>query len=368
MTTRKAAKKNRNTTEKRLLAGCVLLAVSALLTVLSGEMPQMAEWYSTHIYPVLVSTIGRFSGQFPYSLSELVLYVIVILLAGTFLRAVILIIRFKRGGTVMLRWASGLFLTAAVLFFLYVANCGINYHRISFSEKSQIQTSQYTAEDLKKTCTWLTNEVNIRAGRITRNDLGEMELTCNEGSEAVAAMTQLGKTYSSLNGYYPRPKPLICSQFLSYQNLTGIYLPFTVEANYNQDMPDYNIPFTVCHELSHLRGFMQEEEANFIAFLACKDAQQEDFQYSGYLLGWVYSMNALHKADAQAWEEVRAALDESIEADLLANNQFWAGYDGAVAEVSNKVNDTYLKANGQTDGVQSYDRMVDLIVAYYKGI
>ena len=29
------------------------------------------------------------------------------------------------------------------------------------------------------------------------------------------------------------------------------------------------------------------------------------------------------------------------------------------------MNDTYLKANGQDDGVKSYDRMVDLIVAYY---
>ena len=42
-----------------------------------------------------------------------------------------------------------------------------------------------------------------------------------------------------------------------------------------------------------------------------------------------------------------------------------AKYDGAVAEVSNKVNDTYLKANGQEDGVESYDRMVDLIVGYW---
>ena len=29
------------------------------------------------------------------------------------------------------------------------------------------------------------------------------------------------------------------------------------------------------------------------------------------------------------------------------------------------VNDSYLKANGQADGVKSYNRMVDLLVAYY---
>ena len=87
---------------------------------------------------------------------------------------------------------------------------------------------------------------------------------------------------------------MILSEVLSYQGLTGIYLPFTVEANYNGDMPAYDKPFTVCHELSHLRGFMEEQEANFIAFLACIGSERTDFQYSGYLSGWVYCMNALY--------------------------------------------------------------------------
>ena len=76
-------------------------------------------------------------------------------------------------------------------------------------------------------------------------------------------------------------------------------------------------------------------------------------------------MSVLHTVDYDAWEEVRQTLAPEVEPDLAANREYWARYDGAVAEVSNKVNDTYLKANGQDDGVNSYDRMVDLIVAYY---
>ena len=129
-------------------------------------------------------------------------------------------------------------------------------------------------------------------------------------------------------------------------------------------MIDYNIPFTLCHELSHLRGFMQEEEANFIAFLACIGTGKQDFEYSGYLTGWVYCMNALRRTAAEEWQEVREELDEAAEADLRENSRFWDSYDGAVAEVSDKVNDTYLKANGQSEGVKSYGRMVDLIIAY----
>lgn len=131
-------------------------------------------------------------------------------------------------------------------------------------------------------------------------------------------------------------------------------------------MQPYNIPFTECHELSHLRGFMQEQEANFIAFLACEHAERIDFQYSGYLMAWIYSTNALYRADHEVWQEVRSGLDQSVEPDLEANSRFWDSYEGKVSEVANQINDTYLKVNGQSDGVKSYDRMVDLLVSYRK--
>ena len=112
---------------------------------------------------------------------------------------------------------------------------------------------------------------------------------------------------------------------------------------------------------------MQEEEANFIAFLASSGSENNDFRYSGYLMGWTYCMNVLYKADYDAWEEVRGQLSEEAEPDLAANREFWDRYDGRIAEVSNKVNDTYLKANDQSEGVASYDQMVDLIVACRAG-
>ena len=76
-------------------------------------------------------------------------------------------------------------------------------------------------------------------------------------------------------------------------------------------------------------------------------------------------MNALYRTDPVAWEEVRAALTPAAEPDLAANNAFWDRYEGVISETSDLINDTYLKANGQIDGVRSYDRMVDLIVSYH---
>ena len=376
-------KKKRGTAEKRLLAACVFLAGAGILMVCARQVPGFAEWYAVHIYQKLTAVTGRVTGLAPFSVVEIGLYVLLILLPVTGIGAVVKSVRFGQGGENALCWASGLFLTASALLFLYAANCGVNYQRESFSEKTGLAAKQYTAEELKQVCLWLTEEVNALAGQVERGGSGEMVLAASAeekqdaaaaeyeemplqvlGDTAVQAMTDLAEKYPDMKGYYPHPKPVCVSEILSYQNLSGVYSPFTIEANYNADMVDYNIPFTMCHELSHLRGFMQEEEANFIAFLACIGSDNRDFEYSGYLTGWVYCMNALRRADAEEWQQVREWLDEAAEADLRENSRFWEYYDGAVAEVSDKVNDTYLKANGQSEGVQSYGRMVDLIIAY----
>ena len=179
---------------------------------------------------------------------------------------------------------------------LYVVNCGINYHRTSFSESSGIKAEEYSVSELKEVCSWLTERVNALSGSVARDDEGIMRLTGgNKGevrSRAVEAMQSLGETYPELSGYYPEPKGLLAPWILSVQQLSGIYSPFTIEANYNSGMVDYNIPFTACHELSHLKSFMQEQEANFIAFLASTSYEDPEFQYSGYLLGRRYGIRS----------------------------------------------------------------------------
>lgn len=352
----------------RMCISAGLLLFSAALLIFASAAPSFAEWYSKHVYPLFVRTTGRVSGLVPFSVSEILICLLLIALAVSLVFLIKNMITASGGRErigFLYRWISFVLAAASVLFILYTVCCGINYHRKSFSEEEGIVTESYTAEDLEQICIWLTEEVGQLCQSVSRDVDGVMQLDAPEEDGAAEAMYALAESFPSLEGDYPRPKELIFSQVLSYQGLTGIYLPFTVEANYNGDMTPYNIPFTVCHELSHLRGFMQEEEANFIGFLACISSDRIDFQYSGYLSGWVYCMNALYRADYEKWAETRVLLSTEAEADLKANSEFWDSYEGPVSETATRINDTYLKANGQVDGVESYDRMVDLIVAYF---
>ena len=184
--------------------------------------------------------------------------------------------------------------------------------------------------------------------------------------QAAAAMEAAGGTFDALSGGFPLPKPIFVWQILSYQQVTGIYSPFTLEANYNRDIPGFSIPFTLCHELSHLRGFMREDEANFIAWYACAASDIPFMRYSGNLSAYIYAGNALYSADFERWRRVSTALCSEAWTDLEYSNAYWAWFEGPPAELHDQINDSYLKANGQSEGVKSYGRMVDLMLAWRK--
>ena len=349
----------------------VLAAASAVLGACARMVPGFAHTYSITVYPVLVNTIGRFSSIFPFSLSE----------AGLYLAAVFCILNLLFLIKKPLAALSHLFFLACLLLFLYTAACGINYYRTPFSYEAGMVMEQSSTGELYSLCLFLTEQINstltetdhsgdalkgLYPGQTEDTPLPSAAMLRELGMEGVKSMKGLGTAYPQLSGYYPYPKPLMNPRLLSIQQLCGIYSPFTIEANYNREMPYYNIPHTICHELSHLKGFMREDEANFIGYLACIGSDSPDFRYSGYLTGWVYAGNALAKADREAYYGLYGRLAPEAARDLAWNNQFWDRFDGKVAEASTQLNDRYLKANNQEDGVRSYGRMVDLMLAYYR--
>ena len=89
----------------------------------------MAQWYSEHIYPWIVSLIGRFFGIFPFSVAEFLLYAGILLLIGSLVRIIYRLIKKKADKKEGLRYLRRLGITALILAVLYMTNCGINYHR-----------------------------------------------------------------------------------------------------------------------------------------------------------------------------------------------------------------------------------------------
>ena len=331
-----------------LVSGAVFLAAALALLAAARKIPGFADWYTVHVYPLWGESAGK-----------------IVWNSALFRGGDRHLSAACGGGGIRSARLSGIFsravLLAGALLLSYSLNCGINYYCVPFSAYLPYETEGHTEEELERFCRYLVQQANAYADCAGQSMSGE-----EYGEAGVAAMTALGEEYPRLSGYYPRPKYLTVPWILSVQQLAGIYSPFTVEANYNNAMVSYNIPHTICHELSHLKGFMREDEANFIGFLACLKSDERQFLYSAYVMGWVYAGNALAAADPESYVEIRGLLKAEILTDLEANNRFWDQYEGKVADAAEAVNDTYLKANSQEHGVESYGMAVDLMLGWFE--
>lgn len=344
------------------------IPVSLLLLYLAGRNRAFAEAYAVRVYPVLSRFGNGITSLVPFSVGEFFVYAVILLFAASLVRLAVRLIRGKgKRGITAANYCVRLLCAAGILFLLFTLNCGINYRRSTFAETCGLTVQDSSKEELEELCRSLAAESNELRAACETDSSSVMALRSRAFSQnagkARAAFDGLSEDYPLLNAGYGAPKPVLASRLMSQFNITGMFFPFTLEANVNTDAPEYTLPFTMCHELSHLRGYMREDEANFIAYLACEKSGDTDFRYSGAAMAFTYASNALFSSDGQSAGKIFSMLSDDVRRDLAFNNTYWDQFKGPAAEVSEQANNNYLKANAQPDGVQSYGRMVDLLLA-----
>ena len=165
-------------------------------------------------------------------------------------------------------------------------------------------------------------------------------------------------------GRWGAPRAALSSGLLSRWLIEGFISPWTCEALVNANIPAATLPFVACHEAAHVRGFAREEDANLVAYLACEASGDAYYRYSGALKALLYALRALQQEDAGAYARLYASLSSGVRADIDAHEAFWNAYRGTpAAEVSARVNDTYLQSVAQDQNARSYGRLVDLLLA-----
>jgi hypothetical protein len=120
------------------------------------------------------------------------------------------------------------------------------------------------------------------------------------------------------------------------------------------------------HEAAHQRGFAREDEANFLAYYVCSFSDDPSVRYSGTMLALVHAMNQLYSADSDLYFKLRRTYVSGIDRDLENNSLYWRRFESPVSETAREVNNTFLKANMQKDGVKSYGRMTDLLIGLWR--
>lgn len=357
-----------NNKHKFKISLILLLPIGVLINKIVSKTPEFVERvYSNGINKPMRQLLSLVSGVLPFSLGEFILYFFVIFVIfmcikffyDIFIKKEKFIDKFKR-------YIINTLCLISVIYFLFLFLWGFNYNRLPFSESAEYKVEPSSVEELFELC----YDLMIRTNEL-RNEVFENEyrvMTLKGGYKSVFERSYLGYDLASeefgvLSGKYGKPKAVLLSNQMCYTGITGVYFPFTGEANVNVATTDFMLPATVLHEMAHQRGFAREDEANYIAYLTCMHHPDIDFQYSGSLLALIYSMKSLRQNDYEKYLQLRKSYSDGVMRDLIYLNQFWQQYEGKLEKTSTKMNDSYLKSNGQENGVKSYGRMVDLLLA-----
>lgn len=380
-------KKRRNL----FLSGIYLVVVT--VNLLSRYSVEFCDGVRRSIFRVTQFIQGGISSLFPFSVGEILLCLAVFLALGAVLFLGILVairraVRKKNGafsenGLRLLRFIRSYFMfllwAAAVVSVIMTINCFALYHCSSFRENYLPgEKREYTVEELALVRDYVVEECNRLAEEMERDQTGNIVYQGDMGERGIEEMKRLGETYPLLSGYYPVPKTFAFSGFFSQQYMMGYYFPFSMEANYNDVMYIANVPATICHELSHVKGFIYEDDANFIGYLACVSSEDTFFRYSGYLSVLDYLNRDLYESLGKSQEAYLSYGQCSplvVHDNVFLTKEAWAEVEEravfdteTVKEASRNFLETNLQVNGVEEGIASYGKVVEQLLAYYDGI
>ena len=252
---------------------------------------------------------------------------------------------------------------------IYAGFCllwGIYYYGDDFVGKSGLKDENIAVEQLEAVTNYFANLADEYSGRVRR----DYSVICEMDREVILDRSdeiyrEVVKTFPCLKGPDVKAKGIKCSEIMSLMRFTGFYFPFTAEANVNMKSPSFMLPVTVAHELAHCRGVAKEQEANFVAIIACMRNGNDEYVYSASLMAYDYLAAALKKDKYDAWQKINGDLNNDVKRDLAADNYYWSQYKTAMGKTSDAVYEGFLKSYDQELGLKSYGACVDLLVNYY---
>ncbi|HPW78666.1 MAG TPA: DUF3810 domain-containing protein [Bacteroidales bacterium] len=350
-----------------------MLGVSLILLLLFKLFPGFMDTvYSGFIYRLLAQGISTVVSLIPFSMAEVILYILLLLVVYYMVRGVVQLF-VKPFALVRSIWKGYLKRTVVLALYaivVFLLAGGLNYHRLPLEDHLGYVVEPSPTGELCELAVFMAEQTNRTVVYTKRDPEGALipDHTFEQYRKAVmkaydslAAVTDL-----KVAGNFPSVKPVLGSRLMSHANLMGFFFPYTMEANVNKDIPVFWIPAIMVHEQAHVRGFMRENEANFFTYLIARHTDNMELKYSCLLHCLNYVLKAVRKAVPEQYEEIVKTLSPRVIYDLRENQAYWKPFQSSVSVVSQKVNDIYLKANWQKDGVSSYGNVVDLMIADHK--
>ncbi len=339
-----------------------------ILRAVAFKNAAVADAYSEKVFQPLAKGLSSVVNLLPFSLTELLVVGGVLTLIALTIRGIARLIRYPAW-----RWQRLLkstlvaFTIALFALALFLAFHGIHYARSPLSEALGLTVKERSCEELEHaTAVFARAAGEVREG-LPEDEDGVLFISSYRDlfRDSHLGWDKVGEIYPALkSSIRPVPKNVLLSHYWSYTHIVGMYMPLFVEVNINTDQPDSAIPATAAHEVAHARGFAREDDTNLAGYISCFHHPDPVWRYSGLISAWKHLNNRLYGENRDRWANAYAYITPAVARDLKAEREYWKAFETPIATISTVVNDAYLKANREEDGVKTYGQVVDLLLAY----
>lgn len=314
--------------------------------------PPVADFYAERCYPVISAGLSLCASVVPFSLEEIVIIGFIVAFIAVLVRA----IRKKEG---LFRWLGKTVRVAIWLIIWLYMGWGNNYFRTPLYPRMGIEQATYEEETFSRFLTDYTEALNGTVENTASLDRKALEADIKEFYST--KVSDFG--YTGLRPWQHVKKPLL-NPLYSAVGVLGFMGPFLCESHLNPDLQDTEYPFTLAHELAHLAGVTSEAEANYWAYVYCRQSEDPAIRYSGHLALLPYvaaSAGSLLPENAYtAWTET---LSDKAKEDYAAGRQYWEDKRiEAIDSLQRWMMDRFLRTNGVSEGARDYYGVIGMLM------
>ena len=306
-----------------------------------------ARWYET--------TIGTLFKWIPFSLTEVVFLILIILSISLLVGMIVSFCKAKPLKAVSKLLSIAIIVMSVLTVYAATAEMAYNRHALPVTiyeekvEKTDFRTiNEYFIADLNKVTADL--EFDEDGEVVSPYSLSEMNDLLEKEFERIT--NAYGDYFTP---FTTRVKPMATSFIYRELHITGVTFMPTTEANINYLNVKALKPFTYAHEIFHTKGVMKEEDADFMALYLMLTSENSYFRYSGYYfsLSSLLYLASLTGVESD-YKEVMALVNNNYKLDKQYGNRYWKEHN-AFADFGDWWNDLYLKLSGEKEGTKSYN-------------
>lgn len=382
-------------TDTYLLCLTILLTLTLFFNLLAFSR-KFCNLYTDSVYGFFSDILGMLTDMVSISLGEWLMYIFALALL-LFLLFFIFLLPFRylkpfkhfqfpdRVRKPFIIYGKGLALFCSFLLLTYTLLWFIPFRSSLLGETGHFEKT-YSTEQLRKLWKDTVAQLNNACTEVPRDENGAIIFSSKQETEkkVANAMKKLSGRYTRLKGYYPSIKPAVCSDVLHWMDIGGFTYPYTMEVTYNKYITNLYFPSLYAHESAHHQGYYQENEANFLSFLACMESDDPVLRYSAFHTIYFYINNAYvselskairkHPEAYQAWitEYKNTKLVEQIVLDEQEEKRKVEESYSSTPHPLQKYSETAQNAadvgwNTQSELLQEngYDGVVQLLLEYY---